>query len=81
LLKGLVESPNASEACCQCSFCHRELRVLDQLLGEKYPPDLGDRDRGRAKMLPKQTSELTPAHSQPCRQGLDIRVIEGPALN
>jgi hypothetical protein len=52
-----------------------------QLLGKKYPPGLSYRDGGSAKMLPKQTSELTFANSETCRQGLDVRVIEAPRLD
>jgi hypothetical protein len=51
-----------------------------QLLGEKYPPGLGYRDRGSAKMLPKQTSELTFTNSQPCRQDLTF-VLSRPSAS
>jgi hypothetical protein len=81
LLKDLVESANASKSSCQRNLCHRQSRVLKQLLGEKYPPGLGDRDRGSAKVLPKQTSKLTLANSQPCRQVLHLRVIEAPRFD
>jgi hypothetical protein len=80
-MKDLVESPNAAKARCQSGFCHRQSRVLYQLLGEKYPPGLGNRDRGSTKMLPKQASKLALADTQPCRQGLDIRVIERAPFN
>jgi hypothetical protein len=67
LLKDLVKPPNASKARCQGNLCHRQLRVLNQLLGEKYSPGLGNRDRGSTKMLPEQASKLALADTQPCR--------------
>jgi hypothetical protein len=67
LLKDLVESPNAPKARCQGNLRHRQSRVLNQLLGEKYSPGLGNRDRGCTKMLPKQASKLALADAQPCR--------------
>jgi hypothetical protein len=67
LLKDLVESPDASKPRCQGNLCHRQSRVLNQLLGEKYPPGLGNRDRGSTKMLPKQASKLALADTQLCR--------------
>jgi hypothetical protein len=81
LLKGLVESPNAAEARRQGYLRHRQSRVVNQLFGEKYPPGLRDRDRGRSKMLPEQTSKLALADTQSRRQGLDVRVIESARFN
>jgi hypothetical protein len=66
-MKDLVKSPNASKPRCQGDLCHRQSRVLDQLLGEKYSPRLGNRDRGRTKMLGKQASKLAVTDTQPCR--------------
>ena len=43
LLEYLVESPDAAEAGRRGDLCHRQSRVLDQLLGQKDPPGLGDR--------------------------------------
>jgi hypothetical protein len=81
LLKDLVESPGTAKARGRGHLYHRQSRVLDQLLGEKDPPGLGDRDRGSTKMLPEQAPELTLAKPQSRRQGLDIRAIQGPRFN
>ena len=80
LLEDLVESPDAAEAGRRGDLCHRQSRVLDQLLGQKDPPGLGDRDRRGTKMLPEQTSELTLANSEPCRQGSRHSPRRGPPL-
>ena len=76
MLKDLVKSPDAAEARCQGNLGHRQSRVVDQLLGQKYPPGLRDRDRRSAKMLAEQASKLAPANAQPRRQGLDVRLVE-----
>jgi hypothetical protein len=66
-MKDLIKSPDASKARRQGNLSHRQSRVLDQLLGEKYSPRLGNRDRGRTKMLGKQASKLALTDTQPCR--------------
>jgi hypothetical protein len=81
LLKDLVEPPNAAKARCRGNLGHRQSRVVNQLLGEKYPPGLGYRGGGSAKMLPKQAPELTFANPQPRRQSFDARVIETPRFD
>jgi hypothetical protein len=67
LLKDLIKAPNASKARRQGNLSHWQSGVLNQLLGEKYSPGLGNRDRGSTKMLPEQASKLALADTQPCR--------------
>ena len=81
MLKDLVESPDAAEARRQGNLGHRQPRVVDQLLGQEYPPGLGDRDRRSAKMLPEQATKLAPANAQPRRQGLEVRSVERARFN
>jgi hypothetical protein len=51
--KSLIESTEASEPCRHRDFGHRQLCLVDQLLGEQNPPSLGDRDRRSAEVLVK----------------------------
>src|SRR6185369_6553427 len=63
LLKDLVEAPKAAKSRCRGDLRHWQPRILNQLLGQKYPAGLGDCDRGSAEILPEQASKLTLADS------------------
>src|SRR6266702_3098802 len=49
---------------------------MDQLLGQQYPPRLGDRDRRRPDMLAEQPPQLAAADAEPVCQAFDIIAIE-----
>ena len=49
LAEGLVEAAHAAEARGQRHLGHRQVRVVDQLLGEQHAPRLRDGDRARRR--------------------------------
>src|SRR5215469_10636091 len=72
LLKGFVEASDAAKARCQSDLDHGQSRILYQLLGQKDPPGLSNRDRRCAKISSEQAAELTLTNPQPCRQCVHI---------
>jgi hypothetical protein len=69
LLEGLVEAPHAAEAGGQGHLAHRQVGLVDQLLGQQHPPRLGHPDRCRAQMLQEQPPQLPPADARRARPG------------
>ncbi|MNQ61223.1 hypothetical protein D3C85_755340 [compost metagenome] len=52
----LVEAADAAKARCEGDLGHRQMRFVDELLGQQYAPGLGDRHGRCAQML----AELAP---------------------
>ena len=77
----LVEPAQAAEARGEGDLGHRQVRLVDQLLGEEHTAGLRDRDRRGAEMLAEQAPQLPLSHAEPYRQGLDIGLVEGAELD
>ena len=75
LAKYLVESPDTAEACGQGNFGHRQIRLVDQLLGEEDATGLGHNDGRCAQMLDEQSPKMTFTDAEAVGERLDIGVV------
>ena len=79
--ESFVESADAAEPCGECDLGHRQMRFVDELLGEQNAAGLGDGDRRRAKMLAEETPELPLTYTQATSQGINTSLVQSAKLN
>ncbi len=80
-LERLVEPAHAAEAGREGDFDHRQVRLMDQLLGEQHAACLRDGDGRSAQMLAKKSAQVALADAEPIGERLDIRGVERPELD
>jgi hypothetical protein len=64
IAKDFVETTQAAKTSCQGNFSHRHPRLMNELLGKEHASCLGYSNRGGAKMLFEQTTELALSHAK-----------------
>jgi hypothetical protein len=80
-LECLIEAADAAKAARHCDFRQRQLRLMNELLGQKHTARLCHRNRCGSKMGFEQAAQLATAHAEAGGQGLDPASIERSVLD
>ena len=80
-LKRLVEAADAAEAGGEGDLGHRQLGLVDELLGQQHAAGLRDGDRRGAEMLLEQPPQMALADAEPLGESIERRLVERAELD